>query len=52
MFYLYFVAVFRHHIPEPPPSEEQEAAFERGEIVTREDLKRFRKEYLQPIQLR
>lgn len=42
----------RFHIPEPPPSPEQQAAIDRGEILTRDDLKRFRNEYAQPIQLR
>uniref|UniRef100_F6WZA5 Uncharacterized protein n=1 Tax=Ciona intestinalis TaxID=7719 RepID=F6WZA5_CIOIN len=44
--------VERYNIPEPPPTEAQLAAIERGEIVSRDDLKRFRKEYAQPIQLR
>ena len=39
-------------IPEPPPSELDKLAMARGEPIVREDLKRFRKEYAQPVQLR
>lgn len=42
----------RFEIPEPPPSELDKLAMARGEPVVREDLKRFRKEYAQPVQLR
>merc|ERR1739838_249074 len=42
----------RFSIPEPPPTDEQQKALERGEIVAREDLKRFRREYAKPIQLK
>ncbi|XP_031567931.1 son of sevenless homolog 1-like isoform X2 [Actinia tenebrosa] len=42
----------RFKIPEPPPSEEDRQAMARGQPVLREDLKRFRKEYAQPVQLR
>ncbi|XP_039251718.2 son of sevenless homolog 1-like [Styela clava] len=42
----------RYKIPEPPPTPEQQLAIDRGELPNREDLKRFRKEYLTPISLR
>ena len=46
------VTVARFEIPEPPPTKEDKLAIERGDPVVREDLKRFRKEYQQPVQLR
>lgn len=42
----------RYNIPDPDPTAEQQMAIERGEIPNREDLKRFRKEFAKPIQLR
>jgi len=48
----YYFNDFRFDIPEPPPNPEQQAALDRGEIITRDDLKRFRHEYSEPIQLR
>lgn len=42
----------RFEIPEPPPTEEDKIAIDQGITVVREDLKRFRKEYARPVQLR
>ena len=44
--------VLTYYIPEPPPTEDDRARIERGELIVREDLKRFRKEYSQPMAMR
>lgn len=44
--------LFTFEIPDPPPSEEDKKAIDQGITVVREDLKRFRKEYARPVQLR
>ncbi|XP_038612099.1 son of sevenless homolog 2 isoform X1 [Tachyglossus aculeatus] len=42
----------RFEIPDPEPTEADRLAVEKGEQPISADLKRFRKEYVQPVQLR
>uniref|UniRef100_A0ABM5FC94 Son of sevenless homolog 2 isoform X2 n=1 Tax=Pogona vitticeps TaxID=103695 RepID=A0ABM5FC94_9SAUR len=42
----------RFEIPEPEPTEADRLAIEKGDQPISADLKRFRKEYVQPVQLR
>lgn len=44
--------IHRFEIPEPEPTEADRLAIEKGEQPISADLKRFRKEYVQPVQLR
>lgn len=47
-----FLNISTYNIPEPPPTEHDKEQIERGSLIVREDLKRFRKEYSQPVALR
>uniref|UniRef100_A0A6I8NGX4 SOS Ras/Rho guanine nucleotide exchange factor 2 n=1 Tax=Ornithorhynchus anatinus TaxID=9258 RepID=A0A6I8NGX4_ORNAN len=49
---IFLCFIFRFEIPDPEPTEADRLAVEKGEQPISADLKRFRKEYVQPVQLR